>query len=153
MKRRAGANTRVAKSPAAKVDVARSRQMSLIKGRDTKVELRVRRALHSAGLRYRLHVRNLPGKPDVVLRSRSTVIFVHGCFWHRHPDPNCSLARLPKTHRDFWVPKLKGNRARDLRVKRELEDSGWRVIEIWECQSHDQGLADLVSGVKSIPLV
>lgn len=126
------------------VDPARSAQMSLVRARDTKPEMRVRRALHTAGLRYRLHVKDLPGKPDVVFRTRRVVVFIHGCFWHQHPDKHCRLARMPKSRKEFWVPKLMANRARDLRVKAELEGRGWTVIEIWECEIDTEHLARLV---------
>ena len=97
----------------------RSQRMSLIRNRDTKPELLVRRLIHGCGFRYRLHRADLPGKPDLVFPSRKKVIFVHGCFWHRHPA--CGLARLPKSRLSFWVPKLKGNRRRDLKNIRTLE--------------------------------
>jgi DNA mismatch endonuclease (patch repair protein) len=90
------------------------------------------------GYRFRLHGAKLPGKPDLVFASRRKVIFVHGCFWHRHPDPDCRLARLPKSRQDFWVPKLEGNRARDLRVEAALAELGWRVLTIWECKMRDE---------------
>jgi len=131
------------------VDPKRSDQMRLIRARDTKPELIVRRALHAAGLRFRLHAKDLPGKPDIIFRRKRIVIFVHGCFWHRHPDPDCKRARLPKTRLDFWEPKLNGNRSRDEAVKARLEDKGWRVIEIWECQLDQDHLAELVNVVRS----
>lgn len=115
------------------VDPARSAQMSLVRSRDTKPEMRVRRALHAAGLRYRLHDRRLPGVPDLVFPSRKIVVFVHGCFWHRHPG--CSAARLPKSRQEFWEPKLAGNVARDMQVQAELEKQGWTVFVIWECET------------------
>jgi DNA mismatch endonuclease (patch repair protein) len=90
------------------------------------------------GYRFRLHGAKLPGKPDLVFASRRKVIFVHGCFWHRHPDPDCRLARLPKSRQDFWIPKLEGNRARDLRVEAALADLGWGVLTIWECKMRDE---------------
>lgn len=86
------------------------------------------------GYRYRLHAKNLPGKPDLVFAGRRKVIFVHGCFWHRHPDPECKLARLPKSRHDFWIPKLERNCARDKETVQSLTDSGWKVLELWECQ-------------------
>jgi len=124
--------------------------MALIRARDTKPELRVRRALHAAGLRYRLQARELPGKPDLVFRSRRVAIFVHGCFWHQHPDPNCRLARMPKSRLAFWGPKLTGNRLRDERVKVVLEKDGWRVIEVWECKTKPDDLRALVDQVKTM---
>lgn len=130
------------------VDPARSAQMALIKGRDTKPEMRVRRAFHAAGLRYRLHVKDLPGKPDLVLRSRRIVVFVHGCFWHQHPDPSCKLARMPKSRLEFWRPKLEGNRLRDEKRRQELEALGWKVVEVWECQTDTRSLSALAESLK-----
>lgn len=112
----------------------RSERMSRVRSRDTKPELLVRRVAHRLGYRYRLHVSGLPGKPDLVFASRHKIIFIHGCFWHRHPDPECKLARLPKSRHDFWLPKLNGNRTRDQRVVMALTDEGWGVLEVWECQ-------------------
>lgn len=131
------------------IDPARSAQMSLVRGKDTKPELRVRRALHAAGLRYRLQAKGLPGKPDLVFRGRRIVIFVHGCFWHQHPSPDCRLARMPKSRLDFWGPKLRGNRQRDERVKGVLESQGWRVIEVWECETKPEHLRRLIADVKN----
>ena len=112
----------------------RSERMSRVRGRDTKPEMIVRRLAHSLGFRYRLHDRNLPGAPDVVFRSRRKVIFVHGCFWHRHNDPTCKLARLPKSRLDFWGPKLEANRERDSRHQSELDQLGWDSLVVWECE-------------------
>lgn len=121
--------------------------MSLVRGRDTKPEMRVRRLAHALGYRYRLHRRDLPGSPDLVFGPRRKVIFVHGCFWHRHPDPSCKLARLPKSRQDFWLPKLEGNRARDERHNAMLTDMGWDVLEIWECETADvEALAKKIKG-------
>ena len=113
----------------------RSERMARIRGRDTKPELMVRRLVHRCGFRYRLHGKTLPGKPDLVFSSRHKVIFVHGCFWHRHP--HCALARLPKSRLDFWMPKLTGNRRRDLRNIRRLSSLGWKAETIWECELQD----------------
>ncbi|MFB3779475.1 MAG: very short patch repair endonuclease [Bryobacteraceae bacterium] len=112
----------------------RSERMSRVRGKNTEPELLVRRLVYSLGYRYRLHVRNLPGCPDLVFQKRKKVIFVHGCFWHRHPDTGCALARLPKSRLDFWLPKLESNRERDQRNKRMLRKEGWRSLTIWECQ-------------------
>ena len=111
--------------------------MSLVRGSDTKPELFVRRIVHSMGFRYRLHVKTLPGKPDLVFPSRGKVIFIHGCFWHRHRKVGCRLARLPKSRLDFWEAKLEGNRKRDLQNKRRLRAAGWKVLEIWECETQN----------------
>ena len=115
----------------------RSERMSRVKGKGSAAERRVRSLAHAMGYRFRLHGAALPGKPDLVFASRRKVIFVHGCFWHRHPDPNCPLARMPKSRQDFWEPKLTGNRARDLRNEAALAGRGWRVLTIWECQLRD----------------
>lgn len=129
----------------------RSAQMARVRGRDTKPEMRVRRALHAVGLRFRLHAKHLPGRPDLILPSRRVVVFVHGCFWHRHPDPDCKLARLPKSRLDFWLPKLEGNRARDQRVREQLQGLGWTVIEVWECQTKAAPLKQLAQLIKDMP--
>ena len=118
--------------------VERSERMGRIQNKDTKPEMRIRKIVHGMGYRYRLHKANLPGKPDLVFAGRRKVIFVHGCFWHRHPDPSCSLARLPKSKLDFWIPKLEANRQRDGANVRELEQAGWDVLTIWECQLRDE---------------
>lgn len=112
----------------------RSARMSLIKGKDSKPELLVRRLVHAMGYRYRLHVKGLPGRPDLVFRSRQKIIFVHGCFWHRHQSPICKLARLPKSRLDFWLPKLESNRVRDIHIQKALRAAGWRILVVWECQ-------------------
>jgi len=110
----------------------RSKRMSLIRGKDSSPEMKLRRLVHGMGFRYRLHVKDLPGKPDLVFPSRRAVIFMHGCFWHRHPG--CKLARMPKSKLDFWRPKLEGNRERDLRNQEMLKKLGWHVLVIWECE-------------------
>lgn len=115
----------------------RSERMGRVKGADTKPEMVVRRLVHALGYRYRLHARDLPGKPDIVFRRRKKVIFVHGCFWHRHAE--CKLARIPKSRPDFWIPKLEGNRERDIRNQEELARMGWRILVIWECETGDRG--------------
>lgn len=112
--------------------------MSGIRGKNTQPEMLVRRLLHAMGYRYRLHARELPGRPDIVFRSRRLAIFVHGCFWHRHPDPGCRLARMPKSRVDFWQPKLEGNRVRDEANVTALERMGWKVLLVWECQLRDR---------------
>lgn len=113
------------------VDTAtRSRMMAGIRGRDTKPEILVRGLLHRQGFRYRLHVRNLPGKPDIVLPRFRAAIFVHGCFWHGH---DCPLFKWPGTRPDFWRKKIERNRANDLKSRHGLRDAGWRVGIVWEC--------------------
>lgn len=119
----------------------RSERMSRVRAKDTKPEMIVRRLVHGMGYRYRLHDRRLPGSPDIVFRSRRKVIFVHGCFWHRHPDPSCKLARMPKSRQDFWAPKLEGNRERDERNRVALDREGWRQMVVWECECrHEEQL-------------
>lgn len=119
----------------------RSERMSRVRAKDTKPEMTVRRLVHGMGYRYRLHDRRLPGSPDLVFRSRRKVIFVHGCFWHRHPDPSCKLARMPKSRQDFWGPKLEGNRERDERNRVALDREGWRQMVVWECECrHEEQL-------------
>ncbi len=109
----------------------RSEMMSGIRGKNTKPELLVRSMLFKAGYRFRLHRKDLPGTPDIVMPGRHVAIFIHGCFWHRHRD--CSLARLPKSNAEFWKSKLSGNERRDQVKYRDLAGLGWRVLIIWEC--------------------
>lgn len=116
----------------------RSERMARIRAKDTAPEMRVRRLAHAMGYRYRLHRRDLPGCPDLVFPSRRKVIFVHGCFWHRH-GKNCPLTRWPKSKMDFWRPKLEANRKRDRRNLKDLAALGWRVLVIWECEIRDGG--------------
>jgi len=128
----------------------RSARMALVRGRDTKPELLVRRFLHAAGLRYRLHQRMATARPDLVFPARRTVVFVHGCIWHRHPDPACPLTRTPKSRVGFWTAKFAENVARDARQQTALEADGWRVMVIWECQTKDlarlEALARTIAG-------
>ena len=109
--------------------------MSRVRPTGTRPEMAVRRLVHGLGYRYRLHGRRLPGRPDLVFAGRRKVVFVHGCFWHRHPG--CRLARTPKTRVDFWRAKLDGNRERDLLKQRQLRDLGWRSLVVWECELTD----------------
>lgn len=109
----------------------RSRMMAGIRGRDTKPELLLRRALHALGLRYRLHHGKLPGKPDLVFPRHGAVIFVHGCFWHRHET--CRYATIPATRPEFWMEKFRSNVERDRRNQEDLLATGWRVAIVWEC--------------------
>jgi DNA mismatch endonuclease (patch repair protein) len=113
----------------------RSWNMSRIKGTNTKPEKVVRSFLHRQGYRFVLHRRDLPGSPDVVLPKHKTVVFVHGCFWHRHEG--CKFAYTPKTRRDFWEEKFRTNVERDVANTKKLEDLGWKVAVIWECQTED----------------
>jgi DNA mismatch endonuclease Vsr len=113
----------------------RSALMGRIRGRNTKPELLVRKLLHRAGYRYRLHRRDLPGTPDIVLPTRRWIVEVHGCFWHGHEG--CKLAAKPKTRPDFWATKIDANRRRDARVKTELQGLGWNVFTVWECDLGD----------------
>ena len=108
----------------------RSRMMSGIKGKNTKPELMVRKALHARGFRYRLHDRKVPGKPDMVFPKWNAVIFVNGCFWHGH---DCHLHKLPSTRTEFWKEKIERNRQRDDTIRKKLGDTDWRVLTIWEC--------------------
>lgn len=119
--------------------------MSMVRGLDTRPEMLIRRLIHRMGYRYRLHVSKLPGKPDIVFASRGKIIFVHGCFWHRHPKLSCKLARMPKSRLDFWQPKLEQNRQRDLVTQKQLKRDGWRVLVIWECEINRGNLADRIS--------
>jgi DNA mismatch endonuclease (patch repair protein) len=114
----------------------RSAIMRRVRATDTGPERVVRRLVSSLGFRYRLHVANLPGKPDLVLSSRRSVIFVHGCFWHRHP--RCPLARIPKSRVTFWRDKLEGNRRRDVLNHGRIRRMGWRILVVWECQLKDE---------------
>jgi DNA mismatch endonuclease (patch repair protein) len=114
----------------------RSAVMRRVKGRDTAPELKVRHLLWRLGARYRLHRKDLPGKPDIVLSGRKLAIFVHGCFWHGH---DCARgARVPKANRDYWLGKVAKNRARDAESRARLEAAGWRVLVVWECALRDE---------------
>lgn len=108
----------------------RSRMMAGIRCKNTQPEMSVRRELHHRGLRFRLHTTGLPGKPDLVLAKHRAVVFVHGCFWHRH---GCKNSTTPRTRTEFWEAKLAGNSARDRRIVDELKSDGWRVAIVWEC--------------------
>jgi DNA mismatch endonuclease, patch repair protein len=127
----------------------RSAIMRAVKGRDTMPELRVRALLRSIAPGYRLHRRDIPGSPDIAYLGRKRAIFVHGCFWHAH---DCARgARMPKANADYWSAKIERNRVRDQRVRRELEEAGWSVLVIWECDMEDEALltrtlASFVSG-------
>ena len=114
----------------------RQLNMSRIRGKHTKPEMLLRQGLHARGLRYRLHVKELPGRPDLVLPRYHAAIFVHGCFWHGH---DCPLFKLPATRREFWETKIQNNRARDVRDAEGLAIAGWRVLVIWECALRGPG--------------
>ena len=135
------------KSP--KTRLSRSETMARVKAVNTSPELVVRRALHAAGLRYRLHCPDLPGKPDIVLRRRKAIVRVNGCFWHSHPG--CKRARIPLTRQHYWHPKLERNVARDRATEAELELAGWRVLTVWECElKTSDRLSSLVDELKEI---
>jgi DNA mismatch endonuclease (patch repair protein) len=123
----------------------RSWNMSRIRGRDTRPEIRLRSLLHRAGYRFRLHARDLPGRPDIVLPRFRTVIFVNGCFWHRHPG--CRGATTPSTRPEFWQAKFDGNVERDSRNHAALRASGWNVLVVWECElkSEPEAVVERVS--------
>lgn len=125
----------------------RSRMMSGIRGRDTKPEVIVRKYLHAHGLRYRIAPKNLPGKPDIVLPKYRTVVFVHGCFWHRHHG--CRYAATPASNKDFWQIKFEQNLARDAWVRSELAKHGWKVLIVWECEVSAERLQLLVDEIFS----
>lgn len=112
----------------------RSERMGRVRSRDTGPELFVRRLIHGMGYRFRLHRRDLPGCPDLVFPRRRKIIFVHGCFWHQHYDPNCRLSRIPKSRLDFWEPKLTANHLRDLSSQAALIALGWQILVVWECE-------------------
>lgn len=111
----------------------RSRMMSAIRGKDTKPELALRRGLHALGHRYSLHRKDLKGRPDLVFPRRKAVIFVHGCFWHRHPY--CRHATTPSSNEGFWAEKFRTNQMRDQQVQNLLSELGWRILVIWECET------------------
>jgi DNA mismatch endonuclease (patch repair protein) len=116
----------------------RSANMRAIRSKSMVPEITVRRLAHSLGYRYRLHSKDLPGKPDMVFPSRRSVIFIHGCFWHQHPDADCKDSRFPKSNIDYWKPKLLNNQIRDAEHEAALMAQGWRVLVIWECQTKNE---------------
>ena len=131
-----------------KVSDQRSRNMSAIKSKNTKPEIKVRKVLHSMGYRFRLHSKDLPGSPDIVLPKYKTVIFVHGCFWHRHK--NCKYASTPKTRQEFWNKKFKTNIERDLEIQDKIKNLDWRSVVIWECETKNmENLRDKIIDVFS----
>ena len=130
----------------------RSEIMSRVKSKNTRPEILVRSFLHRHGLRFRINQSALPGKPDIILPKYRAVVFVNGCFWHRHQDPNCKLARLPKSNVEFWRNKLSKNAERDKLRKEKLVSLGWRVFYVWECQLNhpEEILMALVANIKSV---
>lgn len=118
----------------------RSWNMSRIKSRDTVPELTVRKILYRMGYRYRLHSATVPGKPDIVLKRLKTAIFVHGCFWHRHPG--CKFSYTPKSREEFWMRKFEANIRRDEAVKKQLSELGWKFLTIWECETRNSGMIE-----------
>lgn len=125
----------------------RSKCMSHIRSKGMKPERAVRSIVHRLGYRFRLHRRDLPGSPDIVLPRHKAVIFVNGCFWHWHPDENCPIAGLPKSNLNYWEPKLTRTRIRDQENVASLESTGWRVLVLWECQLKDA--SDVIDRIES----
>lgn len=123
----------------------RSRMMAGIRGKDTRPEISIRKALHALGFRYRLHPKEVPGRPDLVFPKYRAAVFVNGCFWHGH---DCPLYRLPGTRRDFWEAKIARNRARDAEVKNLLQKAGWRQLTIWECALRGSGRIGLPAAIE-----
>ena len=118
-----------------KVSKERSKNMAAIKSKNTNPEIKVRKLLHSMGYRFRLHKKELPGSPDIVLKKYKTVVFVHGCFWHRHKE--CKYATNPKTREEFWNKKFLSNIERDIKVRERIKAAGWKSIVVWECELKD----------------
>lgn len=127
----------------------RSRRMKLIRSKDTAPEMRVRKFLHGQGLRYSTHSTKVLGKPDIAFPKQRVAIFIHGCFWHMH---SCPAFKVPSTRTEFWMAKLTRNRERDTKLRAELEDTGWVILEVWECElsakSADARLAQLLAQLK-----
>ena len=129
-----------------KISEQRARNMSAIKSKNTKPEIAVRKLLHSMGYRFRLHRKDLPGSPDIVLPKYKTVIFVHGCFWHRHE--NCKYASTPKTRKEFWESKFKANVKRDLEIEEKIKNIGWQYVVVWECEIKNEKIKDKLLEIK-----
>lgn len=130
---------------------ARSRIMTAVRAKNTRPELQVRSFLHRQGLRFRLHRKDLPGHPDLVLPAKRTAVFVHGCFWHQH---NCGRGKLPTSNTDYWLPKLRRNVQRDKENQKALTELGWNVIVIWECELRDPStLPKLARSISAIDTV
>jgi DNA mismatch endonuclease (patch repair protein) len=126
----------------------RSYNMSMIKGKNTKPEIVVRKFLHSKGFRFRLHMKDLPGKPDIVLPKYKTVIFIHGCFWHGHK--NCKYFVVPKTRTRWWTKKIEGNKEHDERNKIKLKKADWKIITLWECRLRSKKILKTLSKLESM---
>ena len=125
--------------------------MSRVKGKHTGPEMIVRRAAHALGLRFRLHRKDLPGRPDLVFPRHKVALFVHGCFWHRHPG--CRLASMPKSRIEYWQAKFDANVARDAAAEQALRDVGWRVVTVWECETRKEDeLALAVARIRAAPV-
>ncbi|MAF97000.1 MAG: very short patch repair endonuclease [Micavibrio sp.] len=120
----------------------RSRNMAAVKNKNTKPEIKVRSHLHKHGFRFRLHDKNLPGKPDIILKKYKTVIFIHGCFWHGH---NCKKGKLPATNTAFWKEKIGKNVNRDKKATQALQEQGWKVLTVWECEISDSYLDNFIT--------
>ena len=127
------------------VSAQRSRIMAAIRGKDTKPEIRLRKALHRLGFRYRKFVSSMPGKPDLVFAKHRSVVFVHGCFWHGH---DCGAFRLPATRTEYWKTKIEGNKKRDEKTIASLLEDNWRVLTVWECKLRDGKKGSLDASVK-----
>lgn len=125
----------------------RSKMMSGIQGKDTKPEMQIRTALHGLGYRYKLHNKNLPGKPDLVFPKYHAVLFVHGCFWHLH---NCHLFKWPSTRKEFWMKKITGNKERDIQNIQKLKKRDWRILIVWECSLKGKNRQDFNSIIEKI---
>lgn len=128
----------------------RSKRMARIRGANTRPEIALRKVLHGLGLRYCLNRKDLPGKPDLVFPRYDAVVFVHGCFWHRHH--NCNISKIPKTNSEFWSEKFKQNVARDIRVAHSLAELGWRIFIVWECELSSSKKAN-IAGLKISELI
>ncbi len=115
----------------------RSKMMSSVRGKNTKLEIEIRKRLFAQGFRYRLHARNLPGRPDMVFPKYAAAVFVHGCFWHSH---GCARSTTPESHREWWRKKLQDNKARDAKTREALRLDGWRVLVVWECSVRRPGI-------------
>jgi DNA mismatch endonuclease (patch repair protein) len=123
----------------------RSQIMASVKNKNSKAELKVRSLLHKMGYRFRLHRNDLPGKPDIVMPKHKTIIFVHGCFWHSH---NCKNATIPKSNQEYWTNKFEKNKVRFLEVKKTLQDRGWAVFVIWECETKNvERIKDILNNI------